>query len=70
MIGDESYQQEHGAEMSQGDEMEMGPNQIEIEPGATQSVTWTFTEPGEVLYGCHEPGHYEGGMVGTIEVTS
>jgi uncharacterized cupredoxin-like copper-binding protein len=70
VIGDESYQQEHAAAMSEGDEREAAPNQIEVEPGETKSVTWTFTEPVEVLYGCHEPGHYEGGMVGTIEVTS
>ena len=70
VLGDESYQQEHAAEMSGGEQMGAGANQIEIEPGATKSLTWTFTQPGEVLYGCHEPGHYEGGMVGTIEMGS
>lgn len=70
VVGDESYQQEHATEMSDGEQMGMGANQIEIEPGATKRLTWTFTQPGEVLYGCHEPGHYEGGMVGTIEASS
>jgi uncharacterized cupredoxin-like copper-binding protein len=70
VIGDESYQQEHAAEMSGGHQMEMGANGIEIGPGETKSLTWTFTEAVEVLYGCHERGHYEGGMVGTIEVAS
>lgn len=68
VIGDESYQQEHAAEMSESEQMEMGANEIEVAPGETKSLTWKFTEPGEALYGCHEPGHYEGGMVGTIEV--
>jgi uncharacterized cupredoxin-like copper-binding protein len=70
VIGDESYQQEHEAEMAEDDGMEMESNQIEIESGETKSLTWTFTEPGEVLYACHEPSHYEGGMVGTIEVST
>ena len=70
VVGGESYQQEHATEMSGGEQMRAGANQIEIKPGATKSLTWTFTQPGEVLYGCHEPGHYEGGMVGTIEVSS
>lgn len=70
VLGDDSYQQEHAAEMSGGKHMEMGPNQIEVEPGETKTLTWTFTEAGEVLYGCHEPGHYEGGMVGLLEVGS
>lgn len=70
VLGDESYQQEHASEMAGGEDMETGTNQLEIEPGATKSLTWTFTQPGEVLYGCHEPGHYEGGMAGTTEVSS
>ena len=70
VLGDESYQQEHATEMSGGEQMGMGVNEIEIEPGEKESLTWTFTQPGEVLYGCHEPGHYEGGMVGPIEVSS
>lgn len=70
VVGDESYQQEHAAEMAGHERMDMGITGIEIEPGQTRRLTWTFTELGEVLYGCHEPGHYEGGMVGTIEVQS
>lgn len=68
VLGDNSYQEDHAAEMSGGEDMGMGPNQIGIQPGEAKSLTWTFTEVGEVLYGCHEPGHYEGGMVGTAEV--
>ncbi|HSJ43832.1 MAG TPA: hypothetical protein VK923_04015, partial [Euzebyales bacterium] len=41
--------------------------------GATDSAedteARTFVEPGDVLYGCHQPGHYDAGMVGVIEVT-
>ena len=29
---------------------------------------WTFSQAGEVLIGCHLPGHYEGGHVATVVV--
>lgn len=70
VLGDESYQEDHAAEMSAGEDMGMGPNEIEIEPGETKSLTWSFTEADTVLYGCHEPGHYQGGMAGTVDVGS
>jgi uncharacterized cupredoxin-like copper-binding protein len=41
---------------------------VELAPGEMKEVTVTFDEAGEMLYGCHEPGHYDGGVVGTISV--
>jgi uncharacterized cupredoxin-like copper-binding protein len=71
VLGDENYQEEHAAEMSGNEDMATDQNWMELEPGETNSLTWTFTtESAEVLYGCHEPGHYEGGMVGRVEVAS
>lgn len=29
---------------------------------------YTFEETGQLLAGCHEPGHYDGGMVATIVI--
>lgn len=43
-------------------------NAVSVGPGETKQVTWRFTDPGEVMFGCHELGHYDGGMVGTISV--
>ena len=73
VLGDEEAQTEHEAEMqemsSEGGAMEHSePNTLDVDPGATSSITWHFTEPGEVLYGCHQPGHYDAGMKGTITV--
>lgn len=67
VLGDFAYQDMHEDDMGggHGDLMDSG---VAVEPGENASLTWRFTESGEVLYGCHEPGHYEGGMVGTIEV--
>lgn len=71
-IGDEAAQQEHAAEMAEmsADEAHADPNTITLAAGETGSLTWRFTEDGEFLYGCHQPGHYDAGMVGTMTVTS
>jgi uncharacterized cupredoxin-like copper-binding protein len=34
----------------------------------TRSLTYTFDGPGPYAYACHVAGHYEAGMVGTIEI--
>ena len=40
-----------------------------VAPGESAEITYTFDETGDVLLGCHQPGHYDGGMVATITVT-
>lgn len=69
VLGHREYQETHAKEMAAGAGHSMSnENVVELDPGATGEVTWTFTEPGEVLFACHVDGHYEGGMFGTIEV--
>ncbi len=72
-LGDLETQVEHAAVMAQmgGAVMTMPdePNAFVIQVGETKELTWTFTVAGEVLIGCHQPGHYQAGMVGTITVT-
>ena len=34
----------------------------------TKSLTYTFTGSGPFAFACHEPGHYEAGMRGTITI--
>lgn len=41
---------------------------LELEPGASGEAVVTFEDTGEVTFGCHEPGHYDGGMLGTVTV--
>jgi uncharacterized cupredoxin-like copper-binding protein len=43
---------------------------LTVPPGQTRRLTWTFDEPGIVLYGCHVLGHWAAGMKGTIVVLS
>lgn len=69
VLGDEAYQEMHEADMREGHSMMDMQHGVSLAPGATKEITWAFTEAGEVLFGCHQPGHYEGGMVGTITVS-
>lgn len=68
-IGDADDQAAHEAEM-----IEMGgmahdePNGISVEPGGSKVLDYTFDAPGTLLIGCHEPGHYDAGMMATVEV--
>jgi uncharacterized cupredoxin-like copper-binding protein len=74
-LGDEATQEAHAAEMA--DMGPMGgmdgvgdPNAMTVEPGETKDLTWTFAEPsGDLLIGCHIPGHFEAGMVAQVTVT-
>jgi uncharacterized cupredoxin-like copper-binding protein len=43
---------------------------LTVPPGQTRRLTWTFHDPGVVLYGCHVLGHWAAGMRGTIRVVS
>lgn len=60
------------AEMAADGMMMMGdePNGFGLPAGETKELTWHFTEAGEVLIGCHQPGHYAAGMVATVNVSS
>lgn len=43
-------------------------SQSELFPGASVTVEFTFSNPGEYQFGCYLPGHYEAGMFTTVTV--
>lgn len=69
-LGDAHTQQAHAEEMAAMDDMDHGPVEpaMTIPSGETGEMTWAFTQPGEILIGCHIPGHYESGMRGTVTI--
>jgi uncharacterized cupredoxin-like copper-binding protein len=73
-IGDEDAQEEHEMEARMADDAEHGgehateEDAITLDPGDRDDLTYRFTERGAILIGCHEPGHYDGGMVVTVSV--
>ncbi len=50
------------------DEMGDKPYAVDVPPQETVTLVYTFDEPGTLLYGCHVPGHYTAGMVGTMTI--
>ena len=70
LIGDELTQARFEEEMGGGGirhEMDAG---VSVDPGQAETFEYEFAEAGvELLAACHEPGHYDAGMVATINVT-
>jgi uncharacterized cupredoxin-like copper-binding protein len=46
------------------------PNVISLEAGRTGDITFRFDEPAEWLIQCHEKGHLEAGMAGTLSIVA
>ncbi len=74
-IGSDEWHQHHEDEM-QGmdpdnliDHMRDEPNGIVVPPGESRELTWRFADGGQVLFGCHVPGHFPAGMKGEIRIT-
>jgi uncharacterized cupredoxin-like copper-binding protein len=42
---------------------------VRLQPGERGEVVHRFDEAGEVLFACHEPGHFEDGMRVVVTVT-
>lgn len=44
------------------------PQQVRVPPGGVRELVWQFNRPGTFTYACLQPGHYEAGMKGIVEV--
>ena len=67
MLASEAMQDQHGDEMTGADHvMADMPHAVSLAPGETKTIAMRFLNEGELEYGCHVSGHYEGGMVGTV----
>jgi uncharacterized cupredoxin-like copper-binding protein len=70
-LADLAGHEEHAAEMREGghaDDAHGTPDGLNLEAGETATLEYTFSEAGDLLVGCHQPGHYEAGMVAPITV--
>ena len=78
-VGTPEDQADHEQEMAEAGEGSGGHdahgggsgdnNKITVEPGKDGDLTYRFDEAGTYEIGCHEPGHYAGGMKITVNVT-
>lgn len=60
---------EHRELMAKFPEMEHDdPNAVRLDPGEKAEIVWTFNKSGTFEFACLLPGHYEGGMYGSLIV--
>ena len=67
ILGDEHVQLVH----EEGTEAHHAPRpgEVSVPAGETVVTTYTFPDtPGELIFGCHLPGHYDFGMRGTVTI--
>jgi uncharacterized cupredoxin-like copper-binding protein len=67
ILGDDEVQRVH----EEGTEAHHAPRPGEVSVPAGETVVTTYTFPeiaGELIFGCHLPGHYAFGMRGTVTV--
>jgi uncharacterized cupredoxin-like copper-binding protein len=67
ILGDEEVQQIHekGTEAHHGAK----PGEISVPAGEERETSYLFEDEGQLIYGCHLPGHYDYGMKGIVRVT-
>jgi len=69
VIGNQAFHKQHIKEMEEMPDMPMDEaNSIDLKPGETKSLIWQFTKPGNFMFGCDIPGHFQAGMSGAISV--
>lgn len=69
VIGSAAFLQEHAKLMQRFPEMEHAePNQVTVPPGKSGVVIWQFDTAGTVNFACLQPGHFEAGMKGAVQV--
>ena len=69
VIGTKAFHIQHLKEMEAMPDMAMDEaNAVDLNAGQTRTLVWQFTRPGDYLFGCDIPGHFQAGMSGTIKV--
>lgn len=69
VLGTREMLDEHAAMMLRTPEMPHdAPYMVHVDPGKTGEVLWTFNRVGAFEFACLIPGHYQAGMVGTVQV--
>lgn len=71
VLGTDRQLKEHNEEMKSAPEMtHVDPNMVVLEPGRHGQIIWQFTQSGRVDFACLQPGHYDSGMKGHVQIVS
>lgn len=69
VLGTPAQLREHAAQMRAHPGMaHVDPATLQVPPGGSGELAWTFERPGTLSYACLVPGHYEAGMRGSLQV--
>ncbi len=69
VLGTPEELKEHYAMMLKMPGMEHADdNMVSVAPGKTGEIVWRFTKVGKVDFACLQPGHYDAGMKGLVNV--
>ena len=72
LIGDAKEQDEHEKIMKEMPGMAHHGVKgfVDVKPGKSKDIAWTFPKAGVTFIGCHKPAHYKGGMKLRVVVKS
>lgn len=71
VLGTAKDLKDHYEVMKKNPEMEHeDPNMITVAPGKSGEIIWQFTKAGKVDFACLQPGHFDAGMKGLVNVAS
>ena len=69
VLGTAKDLKDHYEVMKKNPEMEHADaNMVTVAPGKTGEIIWQFTSTGKVDFACLQPGHYDAGMKGLVNV--
>ena len=71
VLGTTRELKDHYEVMKKNPEMEHDdPNMVTVAPGKSGEIIWQFTSAGKVDFACLQPGHFDAGMKGIVNVAS
>lgn len=71
VLGTDKELKEHYEVMKKNPEMEHADeNMVTVAPGKTGEIVWQFTRAGKIDFACLQPGHYDAGMKGAVNVAA
>lgn len=71
VLGTPKDLKDHNEMMKKNPEMEHADaNMVTVAPGKSGEIIWRFTRAGKVNFACLQPGHFDAGMKGLVNVTA
>lgn len=71
VLGTAKDLRDHYEVMKKNPEMEHADaNMVTVAPGQSGEIIWQFTKSGKVDFACLQPGHFEAGMKGLVNVAA